>query len=79
MAKIEKGCYRPEHDKPLLEKKYIIDVFCLWNRSNNKIEEFLGWETMTVHCAMVQSLFAAKISDSEIIFLNTIVYKMGEV
>ena len=34
---------------------------------------------MTVHCAMVQSLFAAKISDSEIIFLNTIVYKMGEV
>ena len=39
----------------------------------------LGCETMTVHCTMVQSLFAAKISDSEITFSNTIVYKMGGV
>ena len=41
MAKLEKEILRQSEDKPLVWKKFIDDVFSLWNISAGKIEEFI--------------------------------------
>jgi len=57
--------------KPLVWKRYIDDVFCLWDTNEDNIKEFV---TSTNHYHDTIK-FTAEISDSEIAFLDTKVYK----
>ena len=41
MAKVEKEIFRQSENKPLVWKRFIDDVFSLWNISAGKIEETL--------------------------------------
>lgn len=56
------------------------DVFYLWNRIKDNVEEFVRrpnsyvYQDNTYSLAAIQSLFTAEISDSEVIYL-TKVYK----
>ena len=73
MAKIERQILRQSSKKPLVWKRYIDDVFSLWDTSIEKIEEFLG-KANSFHPTIK---FTAKISETEITFLDTKVYKGG--
>ena len=74
MAKIEKGIVSKSIIKPLLSKRYIDDVFCLWDTNKDNIKEFVT-RANHYHDTII---FTAEISDSEIAFLDTKVYK-GEI
>ena len=41
MAKIEKGIINKSKIKPLVWKRYIDDVFCLWDTNEDNIKEFV--------------------------------------
>ena len=71
MAKIEKGIIGKSKIKPLVWKRYIDDVFCLWDTNEDNIKEFVKRENL-YHDTIK---FTAEISDSEIAFLDTKVYK----
>ena len=71
MAKIEKGIISKSIIKPLVWKRYIDDVFCLWDTNEDNIKEFV---TRANHYHDTIK-FTAEISDSEIAFLDTKVYK----
>ena len=74
MAKIERQILRQSNKKPLVWKRYIDEVFSLWNTSTDKIEEFLE-KANSFHPTIK---FTAEISETEITFLDTKVYK-GEI
>ena len=57
--------------KPLVWKRYIDDVFCVWHTNEDNIKEFV---TRANHYHDTLK-FTAEISDSEIAFLDTKVYK----
>ena len=57
--------------KPLTWKRYIDDVFSLWNVSKNEIQTFI--ELANNYHATIK--LTAEISDIEITFLDTCVYK----
>ena len=57
--------------KPLFWKRYIDDVFSLWNTSLDKIESFVK-KANNFH-SMIK--FRAEMSETEITFLDTKVYK----
>ena len=40
-AKIEKGIITKGKSQPLIWKRYIEDVFCLWDTSEDNIKEFV--------------------------------------
>ena len=65
MAKIEKGIISKSKIKPLVWKRYIDDVFCVWHTNEDNIKEFV---TRANH---YHDKFTAEISDSEIAFLDT--------
>ena len=71
MAKIEKGIISKSIIKPLVWKRYIDDVFCLWDTNEDNIKDFV---TRANHYHDTIK-FTAEISDSEIAFLDTKVYK----
>ena len=71
MAKIENGIISKSKIKPLVWKRYIDDVFCLWDTNEDNIKEFV---TRANHYHDTIK-FTAEISDSEIAFLGTKVYK----
>ena len=71
MAKIEKGIIGKSKIKPLVWKRYIDDVFCLLDTNEDNIKEFVK---MANHYHDTIK-FTAEISDSEIAFLDTKVYK----
>lgn len=71
MAKIEKGIISKSKIKPLVWKRYIDDVFCLWDTNEDNIKDFV---TRANHYHDTIK-FTAEISDSEIAFLDTKVYK----
>ena len=71
MAKIEKGIISKSKIKPLVWKRYTDDVFCLWDTNEDNIKEFVA-RANHYHDTIK---FKAEISDSEIAFLNTKVYK----
>ena len=68
MAKIENGIISKSKIKPLVWKRY---VFCLWDTNEDNIKEFV---TRANHYNDTIK-FTAEISDSEIAFLGTKVYK----
>jgi len=71
MTKIERQILRQSDKKPLVWKRYIDDVFSLWDTSTDKIEEFLG-KANSFHPTIT---FNAEIAETEITFLDTKVFK----
>ena len=58
-------------NKPLIWKRYIDDIFSLWNTNKEAIDNFTELAN-SFHPTMK---FTAEISDTEITFLGTCVYK----
>ena len=71
MAKIEKGIISKSKIKPLVWKRYNDDVFSVWHTTEDNIEQFVQ-RANNYHDTIK---FTAEISDSEITFLDTKVYK----
>jgi len=71
MTKIEREILRQSCNKPLVWKRYIDNVSSLCNTSKEEIEKFLE-KANTFHPIIK---FTAEISQTEITFLDTKVYK----
>ena len=71
MASIEKEILRQSVDKPLTWKRFIDDVFCLWDANKEEIEHFI--ERANSYHPTIK--FTAEVSQLETTFLDTIVYK----
>ena len=71
MAKIEKGIISKSKIKPLVRKRYIDDVFCVWHTTEDNIENFVQ-RANNYHDTIK---FTAEISYSEITFLDTKLFK----
>ena len=71
MAKIEKRIISKSKLKPLVWKRYIDDVLCLWDTHNDNIQEFVQ-RANHYHDTIK---FTPEISDSEIALLDTKLYE----
>ena len=71
MAKIETEILSKTRHKPIAFKRFIDDVFCLWNINREHIDQFI--EQCNNHHPTIK--FTAEISEQEITFLDTNVYK----
>ena len=71
MAKIETDVINRSPHKPIIWKKYIDDIFSLWNINKEAISYF----TELANSFHPTVKFTSEISDSEITFLDTCVYK----
>ena len=71
MAKIETAIIDQHSIKPLVWKRYIDDVFSLWDTNREEIDKFI--EHANNYHPTIK--FTADISDKEIIFLDTCIYK----
>ena len=71
MAHIETTILRRTVFKPTVWKRYIDDIFSLWDHSKPDIEAFI--EQANLHHPTIK--FTAEISDTETVFLDTVVYK----
>ena len=71
MAKIDECIISKSKINPLVWKRYIDDVSCLWDTNKDNIKEFV---TRANHY-LDTIKFTAEVSDSEIAFLDTKVYK----
>ena len=71
MAAVETEIINRSHFKPLTWKRYIDDVFSLWNINKEEINPFI--ELANSYHPTIK--FTAEISDKEITFLDTCVYK----
>ena len=63
--------FRLSPNKPLVWKRYIDDIFSLWNIDKKDIGSFI--ELANNHHSTIK--FTAEISDTEITFLDTCVHK----
>ena len=71
MAEIETKVLNQSNIKPRVWKRYIDDVFSLWDASKQDIDLFIE-QANTFHPTIK---FTAEISEKEITFLDTVVYK----
>ena len=71
MAEIETKMLNKSRIKPKVWKRYIDDVFSLWNVNKQEIDLLIE-QANTFHPTIK---FTAEISEKEITFLDTIVYK----
>ena len=71
MAKIERAILRQSNTTPIFWKRFIDDIISMWDTSRDKIEEFL-LKANSFHPTIK---FTPEISETETIFLDTIVYK----
>ena len=71
MAEVETDIINQSPNKPLIWKRYIDDIFCLWNTNKEAIHNF----TKLANSFHPTIKFTAEISDTEIKFLDTCVYK----
>ena len=71
MAKIETEILSKSVFKPTVWKRYIDDIFSLWEISKPDIETFI--EQANSHHPTIK--FTADISDTETVFLDTVIYK----
>ena len=71
MAEIETNLILQNNTKPRVWKRYIDDVFSLWDCNRNEVERFIE-EANTFHPTIK---FTAEISENEITFLDTVVFK----
>ena len=71
MAKIEREILGQSNTTPIFWKRFIDDIISMWDTSRDKIEEFL-LKANSFHPTIK---FTAEISETETIFLDTVVYK----
>ena len=71
MASIEKEILRQSINQPLTWKRFIDDVFCLWDTNKEEIEHFIE-QANSYHPTIK---FTAEVSQLETTFLDTTVYK----
>ena len=71
MANIEKEILRQSTQKPLVWKRFIDYVFSLWNITKDEVDDFID-QANKFHPSIK---FTAEISENEIRFLDTNVYK----
>ena len=71
MAEIETNLILQNNTKPRVWKRYIDDVFSLWDYNRNEVERFIE-EANSFHPTIK---FTAEISENEITFLDTVVFK----
>ena len=71
MAKVETEIISQSVIKPLVWKRYIDDIFSLWNTNRGDITQFI--EKANKHHPTIK--FKAEVSEAEITFLDTIIYK----
>ena len=71
MAKVETDIFSQSVTKPLVWKRFIDDVFSLWDINREKITKFI--ELANKHHPTIK--FTAEVSDTETTFLDTEVYK----
>ena len=71
MAEIETNLIQQNNTKPRVWKRYIDDVFSLWDYNRNEVERFIE-EANTFNPTIK---FTAEISENEITFLDTVVFK----
>ena len=71
MAEVETYIVNQSPNIPLIWKRYIDDIFSLWNTNKEAINNF----TELANSFHPTIKFTAEISDTEIIFLGTCVYK----
>ena len=71
MAKIETAIIDQHSAKPLVWKRYIDDMFSLWDTNREEINNFIK-HANNYHPTIK---FTADISDKEITFLDTCIYK----
>ena len=71
MSAVETAILSQSSTKPLEWKRYIDDVFSLWDTNREEIDKFI--ENANRHHATIT--FTAEISDKETTFLDTCVYK----
>ena len=71
MAKIEQAILRQNKEKPLVWKRFIDDIFCLWDSNKEDIEKFI--EKANAYHPTIK--FTAEVSEIETTFLDTTVYK----
>ena len=71
MAAVETEIINRSHFKPLIWKRYIDDIFSLWNINEEEIYSFT--ELANNYHPTIK--FTAEISDTEITFLDTCIYK----
>ena len=71
MAKIEQAILRQNKEKPLVWKRFIDDIFCLWDSNKEDIEIFI--EKANAYHPTIK--FTAEVSEIETTFLYTTVYK----
>ena len=71
MAKIEREILRQRNTTPVFWKRFIDDIISMWDTNRDKIEDFL-LKANSFHPTIK---FTAEISETETIFLDTLVYK----
>ena len=71
MAKIETEILSRSKYKPLVWKRYIDDIFSLWNTNRENIQMFI--DLANNHHQTIK--FTAEVSTTETTFLDTIIYK----
>ena len=71
MAKIEQAILRQNKEKPLVWKRFIDDIFCLWDSNKEDIEIFIE-KANAYHPTIT---FTAEVSEIETTLLDTTVYK----
>ena len=71
MAKIEREILRQSNTAPIFWKRFIDDIISMWDASRDKIEEFL----LKANSFNLTIKFTAEVSETETIFLDTVVYK----
>ena len=71
MGKVETELLSRSTFKPLVWKRYIDDIFSLWDISREELKQFI--EQANNHHPTIK--FTAEISETETTFLDTVVYK----
>ena len=71
MAKIETTLIQQSQTKPKEWKRYIDDIFSLWDSDKKDVDQFIG-EANKFHPTIK---FTAEISENEITFFDTVVFK----
>ena len=72
MAEVETDMINQRPNKPLIWKRYIDKIFSLWNTNKQAINNFTELANNSFHPTIK---FTVEISDTEITFLGTCVYK----
>ena len=71
LSAVKTEILNPSKTKPLEWKRYIDDIFSLWKTDRKEIDEFIALANR--HHLSIK--FTAEISDKEINFVDTTIYK----